>query len=82
MGNGLVCFNPIHNWQLGWAKPMAQLSGATMSPGTWYSATLLEQTANLNNASVRVATDWVGAALSTANTYYVGYRQVPLSRAK
>lgn len=29
------CFNPVHNWQLGWGKPMAVLNSDTLPTGVW-----------------------------------------------
>ena len=71
----MVCYHAIHNWQLGWAKPMAHLNGSVLTPGVWYGVTLLDGTTNPTNTSVRINTNWAGAAFSTSVTYYVSFRQ-------
>lgn len=69
-----MCYNPIHLWQMGWARPAGHLDATNMLPGVWYSSSLSDQTASATGSSVRIATSWANAATSPAMQYHVSYR--------
>lgn len=69
--HGRRCYNPPHNWQLGWATPLADLAAATLPAGVWQSYTLPAQMSSDANY-VRVVTDWANA--TGANTFFFNFR--------
>ena len=45
----LRCFNPPHNWQLGWSSPIMTLNTVTFTPGTWVTLELPAQHTSTTN---------------------------------
>jgi hypothetical protein len=69
------CFNPPHNWQLGWGTPLAQLNSSTFPAGTWLTLDLPAQHVDSQNM-VLVQPDWTEGYedLEQPHMWFLGYR--------
>ncbi|KAL6759131.1 Gametolysin peptidase M11-domain-containing protein [Haematococcus lacustris] len=70
------CFNPPHNWQLGWGSPIVTLNAVTLPPGLPVTLTLPPQQATKQNM-VLIVPDWLSAAqkgTSRPVAWFLGYR--------
>ncbi|KAL6764988.1 Gametolysin peptidase M11-domain-containing protein, partial [Haematococcus lacustris] len=74
MGNpwaGPRCYNAPQQWQLGWSRPLQDITATTLAPGSWLTVQLPGLV--LQSASfVRVTPTWKAGA--TTPTYFISYR--------
>ncbi|GFH30323.1 peptidase_M11 domain-containing protein, partial [Haematococcus lacustris] len=74
MGNpwaGPRCYNAPQQWQLGWSRPLQDITATTLAPGSWLTVQLPGLV--LQSASfVRVTPTWNAGA--TTPTYFISYR--------
>ncbi len=73
----LRCFNPVHNWQVGWGKPVAKLTADDLPVGQPVAFTLPHQQSNAKNM-ILIIPDWLGGYDKDFRGYaiYLDYRCV------
>ena len=65
-GTGMKCPNAAHLWQLGWAKPVADLDLSGLTVGRWRTFVLPVASSSLTN--------FLRLTGLTGGTYFINYR--------
>ena len=65
-GTGMKCPNAAHLWQLGWAKPVADLDLSALTVGRWWTFILPTASDNLKN--------FLRLTGLAGGTYFINYR--------